>query len=92
LRLVNIVLSPSNDWLDVLRRLADYQAHPSVRHILFVSTLKRAAQAYPLGDGGSEATTLESLEGGFEFVAIGAGIAMADIHEGVAFDEAGEPA
>jgi Uma2 family endonuclease len=88
-RVVIEVLSPSNDWLDVQQRLADYQAHPAVRHILFVSTQKIAAQAYALEADGWRATTLETLEGGFEFAAIGAGLSMADIYEGVAFEDAG---
>jgi Uma2 family endonuclease len=84
-RVIIEVLSPYNDWLDVQRRLADYQAHPAVRHILFVSTQKIAAQAYALGDDGWLEETLETLEGGFDFAAIAAGLTMAEIFDGVEF-------
>jgi Uma2 family endonuclease len=90
-RLIVEVLSPSNDWHDMQRRLADYQAHPSVRHILIVSTQTYDAQVYSLGDGGWGSTMLDGLEGGFEFASIGASLSMAEIYEGVAFEEAGAP-
>lgn len=90
-RLIVEVLSPSNDWFDVKRRLADYQAHPNVRHILIVSTQTYDAQVYSLGEGGWGSTMLDGVESGFEFAAIGAGLTMAEIYEGVAFDDPGAP-
>jgi len=84
-RVIIEVLSPANDWLDVQRRLADYQAHPAVRHILFVSTQRIAAQAYAREADGWLEQTLESLEGGFALLAIGAELTMAEIYEGIEF-------
>jgi Uma2 family endonuclease len=86
-RVVIEVLSPSNDWLDVQRRLADYQAHPAVQHILLVSTQKAAAQIYSRGDNGWRELTLEQIEGGFDLAAIGVALAMSEIYEGVSFEE-----
>lgn len=88
-RVVIEVLSPSNDWIDVAQMQADYQAHESVSHILFVSSLKVRAQAFARDGAGWREETLETLEGVFELAAIEAKLSMAEIYEGGDFQAEG---
>jgi Uma2 family endonuclease len=87
-RVVIEVLSPSNDWIDVAQLLKDYQSYESVRHILFVSSLKLLAQAFTRDGAGWREETVNTSEGVFNFAAIEARLTMAEIYEGVDFDEA----
>lgn len=87
-RVVIEVLSPSNDWIDVAKLLADYRAHESVQHILFVSSLRLRAQAFTREGDGWREVIIEDLEGGFDFPAIEARLEMAEIYDGVSFENA----
>jgi Uma2 family endonuclease len=86
-RVVIEVLSPSNDWLDVNKLLADYQAHPAVQAIVMVSSLKVGAQAWTRDGGAWRAETLETLEGDIPLPSIDAALTMAEIYQGVDFTD-----
>jgi Uma2 family endonuclease len=89
-RVVVEVLSPSNDWVDVAKRRADYQAHESVTHILFIASMKVLAQSFTREGAGWREEVLETLEEGFDLSAIDAHLTMAEIYEGATFElEAG---
>jgi Uma2 family endonuclease len=87
-RVVIEVISPSNDWIETQRLLADYQAHPDVVHILFVSSLKLGGQLWSREEGEWVETILEDLQAVFELPAIEASLSMAEICEDVDFTEA----
>jgi Uma2 family endonuclease len=85
-RVVIEVLSPSNDWIDVAKLRADYQAHDGVMHIVFISSLKIGAQAFTRENDGWREETLETMEGVFTLPAIDARLSLAEMYDGVSFE------
>lgn len=81
------VLSGSNTFFDVTQRLADYQAHPDVRHIAFIDSQSERANHWRRAGNTWEKTDLAGLGGGCAFEDIGAALMMAEIYEGVSFEE-----
>jgi Uma2 family endonuclease len=86
-RVVIEVLSPSNDWIDIAKLREDYQAHPSVSHILFISSSRARAQAFTRDGAGWREDVVEGLTGGFDLGAVETRLEMAEIYEGVELDE-----
>jgi Uma2 family endonuclease len=87
-RVVVEVLSASNDWLDVAERQADFQAHPSVAHILLISSERQRAQLLTRDGAVWREEVLSGLDGGFDLAAIETRLEMAEIFEGVTFGPA----
>jgi Uma2 family endonuclease len=87
-RAVVEVLSPSTRTFDRFRKLVEYQSIDSLQHILLVDTeapridvVTRAAAA------GWSTAQYEGLDAIIELPAINANLKLADVFEGVVFDE-----
>jgi len=90
LKLVAEVLSPSNKGLDWLRKLDEYRAHPTLRHLLLVESETPKATLAVRASGGWTTIDFDGLDGNIELPEIDCRLAMAGLYEGVAFEpEAG---
>jgi Uma2 family endonuclease len=81
------VLSPSNDWFEVGKRLADYQAHASVRHIVLISAQKLRAQVWTRASAGWTQLDAETIETDLDLAALDIALPLAEVYEGVTFED-----
>lgn len=87
-RVVVEVLSPSTRTFDRFRKLVEYQSIESLQHILLVDTEAPRIDVVTRGAAAGWSTSqYEGLEAIIELPAIDANLKLADVFEGVVFDE-----
>jgi Uma2 family endonuclease len=94
-RLVIEVLSPSTRQTDLVRKLEEYKALPSLAYILLVEPdLPRALLWWRAPGNLWEIAQFDGLDGVIDLSAIGTELAMAELYEGLRFPDplAGETA
>ncbi|GGE06854.1 hypothetical protein GCM10011390_27440 [Aureimonas endophytica] len=81
------VLSRSTRSDDQLRKLEEYQAIPSLRHLVFVDTLDAVATHWHRpAEGEWKRVAIQGPLGAIELDAIAVTLLMEDVYEGVTFD------
>ncbi|GLK82569.1 Uma2 family endonuclease [Ancylobacter defluvii] len=87
-RLVVDVLSPSTRQTDLVRRLEDYKALPSLAYILLVEPdLPRALLWWRAPGSAWEIAQFDGLHGVIDLGVIGTELAMSEVYEDVAFPD-----
>jgi Uma2 family endonuclease len=82
------VLSPSTMSFDRIRKLPEYQTIPSMRHILLIDTETPRADLWSQhSDGHWVQTKFDGLDAEVTLPAIGAALVLADVFEGLDFDQ-----
>jgi Uma2 family endonuclease len=87
-RVVIEVLSPSTMSFDRIRKLPEYQTIPPVMHILLVDTeAPRIDLLSRNADGGWDRSNHDGIDARVELPAIQASLTLADVFEGLEFDQ-----
>ena len=87
-RLVVEVLSPSTRQTDLVRKLDEYKALPSLAYILLVEPdLPRALLWWRAPGSAWEIAQFDGLDGVIDFGVIGTELAMSEVYEDVAFPD-----
>jgi len=88
---VLVEVSPrSIELLDELAKLEEYQRLDSVKHVVLLSQRPAAGRVWTRTAGGWSTQDLEGLEGELALPHLGLALPMAELYEGVAFEEPAE--
>jgi Uma2 family endonuclease len=79
------VLSPSTEWFDETDKLSEYQALPSVAHIVLLSQRRPFGRLWARDGAGWRTTDLDGAEASIDLRALNLSLPMAEIYDGVAF-------
>jgi len=82
------VLSPSNSLRQQLQLLDDYQAMEAVQQIVFIEQGRASLLVWTRGEGGWPRDAVEGLEATLDLPSLQTALPLAEIYEGVEFDEA----
>lgn len=83
------VLSPSNTIRQQMRLVADYQAVRSVEQVVFVEQTRPGALVWTRNPDGWRAETYDGLDAALPLTALGVELPMAEVYEGLAFEDEG---
>lgn len=85
-RLVLEVLSPSTMNFDRIRKLDEYRSHPSIRIILLAETSVAKVGLWRRAGEGWRVEEYDGLSALIELPEIGASLSLADLYEGLGFE------
>ncbi|MEJ0060075.1 MAG: Uma2 family endonuclease [Terricaulis sp.] len=84
------VLSKSTAWADQTQKLDDYQAIPTMRHILHLAQERAEGELWTREVDGWRRAPFSGLETEVSFTAIGVTLPLSAAYEGVPFEEEAE--
>jgi len=86
-RVVIEVLSPSNSLRQQLQLLDDYQAMEAVQQIVFIEQERPSLLVWRREEGGWPREAVEGMEAVLELSSLGIALPLAEIYDGVEFDQ-----